>query len=277
MTLRREPSQSAGSTRARLRAASAGLTRRLLAAALAALPAALLAAGPALAHVTVNPREATKGGFAELTFRVPNERESAGTTKVEVFFPIEEHPFASVSVRPTPGWDYEVTRQKLDQPVEAHGEQITAAVAKITWTGGIIRPGEYQSFSVSAGPLPEDADQLVFKAIQTYENGEVVRWIEEAVEGQPEPEHPAPVLKLVAAPAAEGASPAPAGGPTAAALPAAATTDGDVAAARNLAVAGLVVGAAGLAVGALGLIAARRRPAPAPAPDGARQATPTRG
>lgn len=145
-------------------------------------------AAPAAAHVTVNPREATKGGFAKLAFRVPNERDAAATVQVEVAFPTE-HPLRSVSVRPTPGWTYTVERS---------GE----AVARITWTGGTIRPGEFQEFEVSGGPLPDDADRLVFRALQTYDNGEVVRWIDEPVEGGPEPEHPAPVLTLVDAAAA---------------------------------------------------------------------------
>ena len=44
-------------------------------------------------------------------------------------------------------------------------------VRTITWTAGPgvrIRPGEYQEFDVSAGPLPEDTDQLVLPAVQTY-------------------------------------------------------------------------------------------------------------
>jgi hypothetical protein len=36
----------------------------------------------------------------------------------------------------------------------------------------------------------------VFKAVQTYGDGTVVRWIEDQPKGAPEPEHPAPVLTL---------------------------------------------------------------------------------
>ena len=50
---------------------------------------------------------------------------------------------------------------------------------------------------------------MIFKALQTYSDGEISRWIDEPVEGGEEPEHPAPVLKLAkaadaAAPAADG-------------------------------------------------------------------------
>jgi len=44
----------------------------------------------------------------------------------------------------------------------------------------------------------------VFKALQTYSDGAVVRWIEEPKEGA-ELEHPAPVLNVVAAAAAQAA------------------------------------------------------------------------
>lgn len=54
-------------------------------------------------------------------------------------------------------------------------------------------------------------------AVQTYSDGKVVSWNEKAAEGQPEPEHPAPVLKLAAG---TDESPATTAAPTAAAAPA---------------------------------------------------------
>ena len=69
-------------------------------------------------------------------------------------------------------------------------------MSEVTWRGGQILPGQYQDFSVSADPLPAGVSQLAFKAIQTYSNGDVVRWIDLPQPGQPAPEHPAPVLTL---------------------------------------------------------------------------------
>jgi uncharacterized protein YcnI len=162
--------------------------------ALAAGAALVLPATSAFAHVTVNPREATQGGYAKLAFRVPNERDNASTTKVEVNFPTD-HPLASVSVRPQQGWTYSVERAKLATPIKSDDGDITEAVSKITWTGGEIKPHEFNEFEVSVGPLPTDVDSIAFKALQTYSNGEVVRWIEESTPTN-DPEHPAPVLKL---------------------------------------------------------------------------------
>ena len=171
--------------------------RTLLVAAVAAATV-LIGAANASAHVTVNPDTAEQGGFAELTFRAPTEREDAATTRLRVLFPAEQ-PLAFVSVKPQPGWDYQVRKAALPEPLDVDGTQIREAVSSITWTAksgdAAVQPGEYEEFSVSAGPLP-NADQIVFKAIQTYDSGEVVRWIEEAAPGAEEPEHPAPVLAL---------------------------------------------------------------------------------
>jgi uncharacterized protein YcnI len=232
--------------------------RRLATVGALAATSVVLCAAPALAHVSVDPEEAEQGGYSVVNFKVPNERDDAATTKVEVNLPTD-HPLASVMPQPVPGWDVKVTKSKLDKPIEMHGEKITEAATKITWSGGKIGKGEFQQFPVSMGELPKDADQVVFKALQTYDDDEVVRWIEEPKEGEPEPENPAPVLKL--APAAASGSDAKNGAGTE-------QTSADVSAqakdggsgtdttARVLGVAGIVVGVAGVA---FGVLAGRRR------------------
>jgi hypothetical protein len=54
-----------------------------------------------------------------------------------------------------------------------------------------------------------DADSITFKALQSYFNGDIVRWIDEPKAGQPEPDHPAPTLKLAKADHAAQAAAAP--------------------------------------------------------------------
>lgn len=217
----------------------------------------MLCAGPALAHVSVDPEEAEQGGYSVVNFKVPNERDDAATTKVEVNIPTD-HPLASVMPQPVPGWDVKVTKSKLDKPIEMHGEKVTEAVTKLTWTGGEIGKGEFQQFPVSMGQLPEDADQIVFKALQTYEDDEVVRWIEKPEEGQAEPENPAPVLKLT--PAADAADGKNGSGAEAASAKGSAEAKSEASGtdttARVLGVAGIVVGIAGVA---FGVLAGRRR------------------
>lgn len=238
------------------------MKNRLVTRAMAVAAVAFVALAPmASAHVTVNPREATKGGYAVLAFRVPNERDDAGTTKLEVNLP-EDHPITSVRVRPTPGWTYEVERRTLDEPIDSHGREITEVVSKITWTGGTINPGEFEDFEVSAGPLPEDADLLLFPTIQTYEGGEEVRWIDEpAPEGEEEPERPAPALTLVDAEDEGGgdAAATSADGESASGLTVEnVASQDDVDSANTLAAVGIAVGVIGLVVAVFSLVRGRR-------------------
>lgn len=167
--------------------------------------------GTAWAHVTANPGTAQQGGYTKISFRVPNERDAASTTQLEIDFPTD-HPIASVATRPVPGWTATAQKTKLDKPIKTDDGEITEVVSKIIWTGGKITPGSFEEFDVSMGPLPTDTDELVFKALQTYDNGEVVRWIDTAPEGAPEPEHPAPVVKLTSAKTTQAAAETATGG-----------------------------------------------------------------
>ncbi|MFD6175908.1 MULTISPECIES: YcnI family copper-binding membrane protein [unclassified Isoptericola] len=176
-------------------------TRRLAGAAALAVPALLLGAGAASAHVTVTPDSAESGAYATLTFKVPNESPEASTTAVKVTLP-SDTPFTSVSVEPVPGWSAKVTRAELPEPVDVQGTTLTEAPASVEWTADDpdagIAPGEFLRFSVSAGAVPDGVDAITLPTTQTYSDGEVVEWDQEAT-GDAEPEHPAPVLQVVPA------------------------------------------------------------------------------
>ena len=216
---------------------------------LAAGGLAIVLAAPAAAHVTVQPGEATQGGYTAFAFRVPNERPNAGTVKLEVTLPAD-HPIGSVRTKPMTGWTAKVVKQGN-------------AVRTITWTaqpGVRINPDEFQEFEVAAGPLPEDTDTLVLATKQSYDNGEVVSWDAPPVaDGAAEPEHPAPVLELH--PAAGEAGHDEAGHDDSAAptvTGATETTQGTDSTARLLGGAGLVLGALGLGFGAGAVLRLRR-------------------
>ncbi|GAA2990180.1 YcnI family copper-binding membrane protein [Actinokineospora diospyrosa] len=239
----------------------------------AAGTAVLFTSGIASAHVTakVLGEPAVQGGYTKITFRVPNEDNTAGTVKVEVKFPAET-PIASLRTKPLPGWTATIVKGKLAKPITSHGAEITEAVSSVTWTaaaGTRIGPGEFAEFEVSGGALPE-TDQLVLPAVQTYDSGKVVSWdAPPPAAGAEEPEHPAPVVKLTKAAAG--------GDDHAAAAPAATATDThgektEAAAAKSsdttarwLGGAGLVVGALGLGLGAGATLRARRAVAAAKA------------
>ncbi|MFC5719835.1 YcnI family protein [Streptomyces gamaensis] len=224
----------------------------------------LLLAGPAFAHVSVQPGTAEKGGYSTIALKVPNEKNNASTVKLELTLD-PKHPLTSVMPQPVPGWDIKVEKTRLDKPVQLHGETVDEAVSKVTWSGGKIDPGQFQQFPLSVGQLPTDADELVFKALQTYSDDDVVRWIDPSKPGGEEPEHPAPVLKLVAKgttadkkqdAAVDKADKA--NGADKAAAAAAKSEDSTDTTARALGIAGIVVGVAGVA---FGVFAGRRRSA----------------
>jgi periplasmic copper chaperone A len=226
---------------------------RLLAVGGVAAAAIGLTAVPALAHVTVSSPGATQGGFGVLTFRMPNEADNANATGLKVQLPADQ-PLASVSVKPQAGWSYTVTRAKLAQPTtDDDGNQVTDYPSVVDWkaTAGGIRPGEYNEFQLSVGPLPK-AGSMTFKALQTYSNGETVSWIEVPAAGSSdEPEHPAPTLKLAVA--ADTGATAPT---TTTAAPASSSGDdassGSVTGAYVLGGIGLVAGLAALGVAVSG-------------------------
>ncbi|MCW2525805.1 MAG: YcnI family protein [Pseudonocardiales bacterium] len=172
------------------------------------VPAALLvglSAGVASAHVSVSSPEATQGGYAVITFRVPTESATLSTIGLRVQLPTDT-PFASVSVEPMTGWSYTVTKTTLATPIQTDDGPVTQAISEVDWTATAdgIKPGEFLEFKISAGPLP-DKSSVTFKAIQRYSDNSEVSWVEVAAPGSAEPEHPAPTLTLAPA-AASGAS-----------------------------------------------------------------------
>jgi uncharacterized protein len=97
----------------------------------AGVAAALVIPAAAQAHVTLQPNTAAAGGYTRLDVRVPNERDDASTTQVEVQFP---DGFASASYEPVPGWSAKVTKGKLATPLETDDGQVTEGVKQIAWT-----------------------------------------------------------------------------------------------------------------------------------------------
>jgi uncharacterized protein YcnI len=174
-------------------------TRKLAAAtavAMLAIPAA------AQAHVTLQPNTAPAGAFMVLDVRVPTERDDASTAKVDVQFP---NGFAAASYQAVPGWRVQVIKKKLSKPIQTDDGPITEGVSRMVWTrtnrSGGIKPGQFQDFPISVQIPGKAGDKLTFKALQTYSNGEVVRWI-----GAPGADTPAPQVTVVAAAKAAAAA-----------------------------------------------------------------------
>jgi len=154
--------------------------------------------GAAYAHVEITPESVPGGGDAVISFSVPNESDRASTVAVKVLLP-KNRPIGDVATTPTPGWTVTTATRTLAKPIDVEGEKLDSVVSQVTWkaTGDGIKPGQYQEFALSLGPLP-DSGTLVFNAVQTYSDGSVVSWNEVSADKSVEPEHPAPTLTLTA-------------------------------------------------------------------------------
>jgi len=155
---------------------------------------ALALVGVAQAHVTVHPNALPSGGFTVVNVQVPNERDNAFTVKVDVQVP---KGIFFLSTQPIPGWTAKVYFHKLPKPVKVFDDTSTQEVSRVVWTakGGKIGPGQFQSFPMSMlVPRAKAGTLATFKALQTYSNGEVVRWI-----GNPSADEPAPQVMITAA------------------------------------------------------------------------------
>jgi periplasmic copper chaperone A len=135
------------------------------------------------AHTELDPDEGGPGLQLEVRLHVENERSGAGTVKVELALPASPA-IPIVAIPEVAGWT---------------ASQLAAAEGtgpRVVWEGGPER--DAADLPIVLGPLPATEQRLQFKVLQTYEDGEIVRWIDDWPAGAPEPANPGPVLDVVA-------------------------------------------------------------------------------
>lgn len=228
--------------------------------AVSALALALGVPAAAQAHVSIHPNVIPRGASATLTLRVPNESDTASTTRIAVELPAG---FTDVLADPPLGWSFTKKTERLSKPVKTDQGTIDTQVREVDFIGGRIAAGRFAQFPIAV-TIPDAAPSvLTFKTVQSYSNGTVSRWI-----GPPSADEPAPTIDVVAANGTlldvggGEAGPAPgAGTQGAGAAPASAagsSSSGSGGGGDALAIVALIVGALGLVAGAAGLAAARR-------------------
>jgi periplasmic copper chaperone A len=172
------------------------------------------------AHAEITPKQVPAGGVSTFTLSVEGEK-SGPTVKIAMQLP--------------PG-------MANVKPASVSGWQVNVGSRVITWTGGRIRRGKTGEFAIT-GQFPRTPGKtLKFPVVQTYRNGEVVRWI-----GAPSSPEPAPTIRLTAAVTPPPTLPPPAA-TTPTTPPAAANEDDDNGSAGWIIGAAIVVGL--VAVGA---------------------------
>ena len=141
----------------------------------------LLSAGAAQAHIQISPTVAAPLDSVKFTLLVPGESD-ANTTKVTLQMPADVLPF---SFSDPPGW----TRK--------NNEAANGSIETIEWTGELPADG-FVEFSFIAG-TPEQPGTILWKTLQEYSDGTIVRWI-----GDPGSDEPAAATEISAdAPRAE--------------------------------------------------------------------------
>jgi periplasmic copper chaperone A len=149
------------------------LIGRLLAASGLAAGLLALSAAAASAHVDPDPAQVTGGVRTTIGFTIEHGCEGSPTVDLSFEIPAGVN---DVVAQPVPGWS----------------ASVESGVAR--WTGGSLPDDTEGTFSLELTP-PVAAGKLVFPLVQRCTSGQL-DWIEETVEGQPEPEHPAPVVEV---------------------------------------------------------------------------------
>lgn len=143
-----------------------------------------MTAGAAFGHVEIErDGEVSAAGVVNATVKVPNESDTAGTTSIVLVFP-DSPKLKDATAEAVSGWTATVQKGS-DGDVE-----------QITWTGGPLEGEDEVELPITIGAVPDDVEQVDFRAVQTYDDGEVVRWIQATPAGGDEPDHPAPILAV---------------------------------------------------------------------------------
>jgi hypothetical protein len=152
----------------------------------------LVVAAPALGHVTVPDGSAIpSGGSSVIHLRVPHGCDGAATDTIEV-----QLPDGIVSAKPeyVPGWTLEVEMVE-SAPYDEFGTTRTERVGVIRWSGGDLPDHAFYDFGIRATFLLDPGTTVAIPVVQRCGDAETA-WIEPVVEGQPEPEHPAPTITI---------------------------------------------------------------------------------
>jgi uncharacterized protein YcnI len=167
------------------------MTRRPMMIAAVAV-AALAAPAAAGAHVSFHPNALPAKSEVTVDVRVPNEIDNGNISSVAIKLP---NGIIEALGNPPAGWSFKATTHNLAKPVKTDDGLVSTEVSVVTFTGGNTPPGEFVNLPLMLA-MPDSAKQgsvLSFPTVQTYSNGQVVRWI-----GPPTDEHPAPTVDITA-------------------------------------------------------------------------------
>src|SRR4051812_24930222 len=138
--------------------------------------AVVLVTSPALAHVSLETKQATVGSNYKAVFTVPHGCAGSATIKIRV-----QIPEGVVGVKPMPkaSWNLETVKGKYAAEYDFHGSKLSEGVKEVAWSGGKLTDDNYDEFVITTyltdGLKPNST--LYFPVVQECEQG-VSRWID---------------------------------------------------------------------------------------------------
>lgn len=158
--------------------------------------AMLASASIALAHITLESKEAPVGAPYKAVLRVPHGCDGSATVAVRVRIP---DGYVDVKPMPKPGWKLDIVKGKYQAPMSVRSTKVSEGVTEVDWSGGNLPDAYYDEF-VLTGYLADDLkapDTMYFKIVQDCEKG-TNRWIEiPGAAASAESAEPAAALKLM--------------------------------------------------------------------------------
>ncbi|KRQ09399.1 hypothetical protein AOQ73_10180 [Bradyrhizobium pachyrhizi] len=144
--------------------------------------AALLAAQPAIAHITLEGKQAAVGSYYKAVFAVPHGCAGSATIKIRV-----QIPEGVIGVKPMPkaGWTLDAVTGKYAAQYDYHGAKLSEGVKEVAWSGGKLADQNYDEFVMQTflTDTLKPNTTLYFPVVQECEQG-VSRWIDTPADGQ---------------------------------------------------------------------------------------------
>jgi periplasmic copper chaperone A len=153
------------------------LSKPVIVGVVASIGTVLAAGGVAFAHIDPDPLAMQAGTTGTVQFKVEHGCNGSPTTDIKIQLP---NGITGVSAVDKAGWTSTITGNVLE------------------YKGGPLAADQEDHFDITL-TAPTQPGDIRFPIIQTCQQGELA-WIEVAAEGAPEPDHPAPTLKITSGP-----------------------------------------------------------------------------
>ncbi|GGE37946.1 hypothetical protein GCM10011360_27200 [Primorskyibacter flagellatus] len=152
-------------------------------------------AGSALAHATLEQKDAAAGTTTKITLRVPHGCAGEATHTVRLTLP---DGFYAAKPMPKPGWTLSTAKGDYAVPYDNHGTEMREGLREVVWSGGHLEDGWYDEFTVRGtfGAAIEPGTVLYFPALQECAGG-TADWTDTT--GSHDVPNPAPSITISAA------------------------------------------------------------------------------